>query len=158
MRAVPRLFRDQGGSSAVEFAILLPVWLMLFFGMLDYGWYLTNLIVLENAVAAGARAGVKVKYWLDENEGGSNPVAVAQETALASFWISAGLAQGNWLTATRLDENMTPLNDDELCSQDQPCAYLKVQVNQYPFSPLAGYLPKSLLPETLRASAISVFP
>ncbi len=88
-------FGKQSGGSAVEFALLLPIWLFFFFGLLDYGWYLTNLMVLENAVASGARAGVKVKYWLEESDPNfQDPREVATTAAENGFWLGPPAHQG----------------------------------------------------------------
>jgi len=49
--------RDQQGSYAVEFAIILPVFLLLVFGIVDFGhaWYMRHVMV--NASREGARYG-----------------------------------------------------------------------------------------------------
>jgi len=45
------------GQSAVEFALLVVVTLVLFLGMTQVGLYLYGLSVVENAARSGARAG-----------------------------------------------------------------------------------------------------
>jgi Flp pilus assembly protein TadG len=58
LRRARRLFcRDQQGSYAVEFAIILPVFLLLVFGIVDFGhaWYMRHVMV--NASREGARYG-----------------------------------------------------------------------------------------------------
>lgn len=148
-----RLIKEETGGAAVEFAVLLPVWFMLFFGLLDYGWYLTNLMVLENAVATGARAGVKVKYWLDENDPDfKNPMTVAQQTVQASFWISKNLKRAQIQAVLLDDENQ------EVTDLSDPYAYLQVKIIGYPYEPLTGYLPENLIPQKIGAFAMTVFP
>jgi Flp pilus assembly protein TadG len=147
--------KNEEGSSAVEFAVLLPVWLILFFGLLDYGWYLTNLIVLENAVASGARAGVKTQYWLDENdEDYKNPAEVAQKIVLSSFWLNKTL-KANHISATFLDKEQQIIDMD---TSEPSYTYFQVRVTDYAFEPLTGYLPEALIPQKIGAFAMTVFP
>ena len=49
------------GSTAVEFALILPILLALVFGMIDFGRLLYTQEVLNNAVREGARQGIKLK-------------------------------------------------------------------------------------------------
>lgn len=54
----PALKNDQG-VSAIEFAIIAPVFMVFTFGVIVYGFYFATLIGLEQAVAEGARAAVR---------------------------------------------------------------------------------------------------
>ncbi len=58
-----RLLRRQNGAVAVEFAILVPIFLVILFGIIDFGhaWYMRHL--MSNASREGARYGTK--YWTD---------------------------------------------------------------------------------------------
>ena len=49
---------DQGGGSAIEFAIVLPVFLALLFGMIEFGVLMFNKAVITNASREGARLGI----------------------------------------------------------------------------------------------------
>jgi Flp pilus assembly protein TadG len=49
---------NQKGASAVEFAILLPVLVLLLFGTVEFGLLLYNQQVITNACREGARAGI----------------------------------------------------------------------------------------------------
>jgi Flp pilus assembly protein TadG len=49
---------DERGVSAVEFALLLPVLVLILFGIIEFGMYIYNLQVLTNASREGARAGI----------------------------------------------------------------------------------------------------
>jgi len=49
------------GSTAVEFALILPILLMLLFGIIDFGRLLYTQEVLNTAVREGARLGIKMK-------------------------------------------------------------------------------------------------
>ena len=52
---------DQKGAAAVEFAIILPVLVLLLFGMIEWGLLLFNQQVITNASREGARAGIVVR-------------------------------------------------------------------------------------------------
>lgn len=54
-------YRNERGSTAVEFALILPILLALVFGMIDFGRMLYTKEVLNNAVREGARVGIKLK-------------------------------------------------------------------------------------------------
>jgi Flp pilus assembly protein TadG len=49
---------SQRGAAAVEFAIILPVLILLLFGAIEFGLLLYNQQVLTNASREGARAGI----------------------------------------------------------------------------------------------------
>jgi len=49
---------SQKGAFAVEFAIVLPLLILLIFGMIEFGLYLFNRHIITNAAREGARAGI----------------------------------------------------------------------------------------------------
>lgn len=49
---------DQKGAAAIEFAIILPLLLMLLFGMIEFGIILYDKAMITNASREGARAGI----------------------------------------------------------------------------------------------------
>lgn len=49
---------DQKGAAAVEFAIILPLLLILLFGMIEFGFILYDKAMITNASREGARAGI----------------------------------------------------------------------------------------------------
>jgi Flp pilus assembly protein TadG len=49
---------DKTGVSAVEFAIILPLLLVIIFGIIEFGLVLFNKQVITNASREGARAGI----------------------------------------------------------------------------------------------------
>lgn len=55
-----RLFgkRREGGQSAVEMALTLPLLLLLICGMIELGWLAANRLVLDNITREGVRAGI----------------------------------------------------------------------------------------------------
>ena len=50
--------REQRGGAAVEFAIVLPVLVLLIFGMIEFSTLLYDKGVITNASREGARAGI----------------------------------------------------------------------------------------------------
>lgn len=50
--------RTERGAAAVEFALLLPVLVLLIGGIVDYGRYFFTQVQLSNAAREGARAGI----------------------------------------------------------------------------------------------------
>jgi len=49
---------NQRGTTAVEFAIILPLLIVLIFGIIEFSLYMFNKQVLINATREGARAGI----------------------------------------------------------------------------------------------------
>lgn len=49
--------RKERGQSAVEFALVVAVAIIMFLGMIQFGIYLYGLSIVENAARHGARAG-----------------------------------------------------------------------------------------------------
>lgn len=126
--------KDEKGAAAVEFALCLPLLIVILCGILEYGWYLTNQIVLANAVSAGARAGIKAKEWE-----GEVPELLAISATKDAFWISSDIP----VTATiKVD----------------PPRRIKVKVTSLEYSPLTGYLPANMIPQYVRAKAVMAFP
>jgi Flp pilus assembly protein TadG len=52
-----RRARDERGAAAVEFALVLPVLLLIIFGIIDFGRMLYTKITITEAAQTGARAG-----------------------------------------------------------------------------------------------------
>lgn len=50
--------KKQGGTAAVEFAIVLPVLVLLLFGTIEFGLLIYNQQVMTNASREGARSGI----------------------------------------------------------------------------------------------------
>ena len=55
------LLKSQEGATVVEFAIILPLLLLLIFGIIEFGLFLFNRHVITNAVREAARAGIVVR-------------------------------------------------------------------------------------------------
>ena len=57
--------RDQRGVAAVEFALILPLVVILIFGMITAGLAYSDHLSITNAVREGARYGAAVDYTVD---------------------------------------------------------------------------------------------
>jgi Flp pilus assembly protein TadG len=58
---IRKIWERQGGQSLVEFALVLPVFLILLFGIVEFGLLLYNQHVITNASREGARYGIVVR-------------------------------------------------------------------------------------------------
>ena len=58
MMNVQKTRRSESGASAVEFALLLPVLMMILFGIIEFGLALYRQAILTNASREGARLGI----------------------------------------------------------------------------------------------------
>jgi Flp pilus assembly protein TadG len=59
LSALKDKWKDDRGATIVEFAIVLPLVLLLIFGIIDFGLLIYNKQILTNASREGARAGVQ---------------------------------------------------------------------------------------------------
>lgn len=53
-----KLWRNEKGASIVEFAIVLPLFLVLIFGIIEFGIIMYNKAMITNASREGARHGI----------------------------------------------------------------------------------------------------
>jgi len=120
----------QKGSVVVEFALLLPLLLLILGLIIEYGWYFTNWIQLTNAVSAGARAGIKAKEWE-----GEDPKDLAENVVKNNFW----------------DPLQVGVTEEESPHRIKVTAI-------YNYTPLMGPFTESLVPHTIKSSATMVFP
>jgi Flp pilus assembly protein TadG len=135
--------RDSEGAAAIEFALVLPVLLLILFAILDYGWYFTQQILLLNAVQQGARASAGIQRADGEDLGGY--VDRIRQTAKDTVDNLYGFGS---LTGLSVEVDMA----------DGVPETVTVGVSGQPFSPLTGYLPDALVPDRLGARAQMVLP
>jgi Flp pilus assembly protein TadG len=119
------------GGAAVEFAIVLPLFCAILFGMVDYGWYFYQRTALANAVRDGVRFGVT------QLVSGDTPWTQAQSRADADLTIS-NVSKGGivWGPGTHV-------------TGDFPYKVLTLSCS-VPFRPLVGFV---RVPATMSASA-----
>ncbi|MGN0334309.1 MAG: TadE/TadG family type IV pilus assembly protein [Lachnospiraceae bacterium] len=58
-------WKDEKGQATVEFALILPIFILLVFGIIDFGWLFYNKIQVNNASREGAR--YAVVHWDEED-------------------------------------------------------------------------------------------
>ena len=87
--------RRQRGAAAVEFALVLPVFLAVVFGVIEYGWVFYQQFNLAGAVRDGLRQGVTISQAATPD-----PRVTAVQKAQANLQ-TLGIASGSvTLTAT----------------------------------------------------------
>ncbi len=135
---------NKKGISAVEFALVLPIFLAIFFGIIEYGWVMTQQIVLSHAVSEGARAAIKTPDGMSDEE----LTIVARDAVKDAFSLVGTLADGH-IAVNVLD-----------ASEEEPPIprRISVVVTSWAYTPIVGYLPNAAVPGTLRANAIFAFP
>ena len=78
--------RDQEGAAAVEFALLLPLLVLLLFGMIEFGFAFNTRIQATNAAREAARrAVVGIDDWSDVGPGLPFWQVVRQDAGLGSI-------------------------------------------------------------------------
>lgn len=110
------------GSVAVEFAIVLPVFVSLLLGVTEYGWLFYTEVIVANAAREGARVGVT----LAPGDAVDGPTA-AQERA-AAYLAASGLSCTGGCAVAASDAGTAPAR------------MLDVEVT-YPYQPLIGFVP-----------------
>ena len=70
-----RLWRDRRGAAAIEFGVLIPLFLLFLLGTVEFGRMLSQ----SNAVEKGVRAGVALAVRSD------NPITSAQTTSVQNL-------------------------------------------------------------------------
>lgn len=79
----PRRVASRGGA-AVEFALVLPLFLLLVMGALDYGYYFFSSQIVTGAAREGARAGTLV----NPGAAGASGTATANATTMAVTYMN----------------------------------------------------------------------
>jgi Flp pilus assembly protein TadG len=93
--------KDQNGASAVEFALILPLLILILFGTIELGLYLFNKNVITNASREGARAGIVGRTPRLTN----NDIDTVVKNYCASHLITFGSAAGPVVS-------IKPINND----------------------------------------------
>lgn len=76
--------RTRRGAEALEFALVLPVWVLLVLGSADFGWLYFHRTALDSAANTGCRAGALLDPGEDEVNISANYARV-EERALAAL-------------------------------------------------------------------------
>ena len=54
--------RDQRGATLVEFAFVLPVFILFLFAIIDFGWLFTQFLGVKQSAREGARLAIGLGY------------------------------------------------------------------------------------------------
>ena len=127
-RLVTRAARDERGVAAVEFAIILPVLVLMLMGIIDWGFFFFFSESVVNAAREGARAGVV--------EPDSGDTTTTAETVAQAYLGSANIEIG------------TGTNEAE-ASADLDGSDLAVTVTMTSFEGLTGFLAPPLIPSSI---------
>jgi len=79
-------FNNKNGTAIVEFAIVLPILLILVFGIIEFSLVLYDKAMITNASREGARAGIV--FRADPDTGDYYPLTNAEITAVVNKYLS----------------------------------------------------------------------
>lgn len=82
---IKTILKDQGGGSVVEFAIVLPLLIVLLFGIIEMSLLLYNQHVLTNATREGARLGIIVQIPRVTNQDIKDQIKTFAQNYLITF-------------------------------------------------------------------------
>ena len=90
--------RGEGGQTAVEFAIVVPILLLVVFAVVQFGMVFNNNVTLTDAVRAGARVGTVSRLAPDPTAAVVTRVRAAAvnlhaadlDVSVASTWVHGG--------------------------------------------------------------------
>jgi Flp pilus assembly protein TadG len=123
------IFSSQKGASAVEFALILPLLMVITFGIIEFGVFLYDQQVLTNASREGARAGIVASSPRVQSTGANSIDSVVQYYC-ASHLVTFGTTNVPTTTVTGYSPTATFGTD------------LKVQVNySYSFLVIPNFIP-----------------
>jgi len=90
-----RLFRKdrEKGASLVEFAVVLPLLILLVFGIMEAGWLFAQQVEIRNAAREGAR--LAVVDFPDPGDSGQIIAETCSRTVLSASRASVYLSQNN---------------------------------------------------------------
>ena len=110
MKIISRLHKSERGQSLVEFALVLPILLMLVLGVLEFGWMLNAKVTVNSAAREGARTraalGFSSVYNTAYDTAANNAISDALNTSnitlvvQPAYDIESDTEGGNMVTVT----------------------------------------------------------
>ena len=98
MRALSKIFRDEGGNATIDFALVLPIMLVLFIGVVEA----TNVLRLDRKVVAAAQTTADlVSQRREVTDAQLNDILTAAELILEPF---AAAAHSVGIVGVRYDD------------------------------------------------------
>lgn len=98
--------KKESGQAIVEFALVLPIFLLLLCAVIDFGWVLTHELTLSSAVREGARTGITCVSESDFQTQVKNRVQTV-----------ASVPSSSTLTVTATKTNMASPKDGDVVVQ-----------------------------------------
>lgn len=143
--------RAERGAAAVEFALIMPILLLLVFGIISYGYMLSFRQAISQAAAEGARAAAVAQVAADRE---GNAIDAVNE-ALDSYGVTCDGAAG---TLRRNDATVGTCSVEVAdCENDSSvqCAEVSIDYNyaDHPLLPVPGV--GIVLPDHLAYSAVA---
>jgi Flp pilus assembly protein TadG len=128
--------RREHGGAAVEFALVLPIFVAIMFGMVDYGWYFYQKFSFASAIREGVRYGA---LFRDDVAAGSKPDVEARAEAVRRCNLGSVPTGAGGATITATLQDAIPRRAVRL-------------VGTYTFRPLVGIvrLPSSTMTYTMQ--------
>jgi Flp pilus assembly protein TadG len=126
--------RRSRGAVLIEFALVLPVFLLLLLGAIDWGWYFVLRETAVNAVREGARIG-SVQ---------NSPAAATQ---------AAQIAVTSYLSRTRLQAHPAAVSLGTVTVAGAPVTVIQVGLVDYPAGSITGFQ-ATRVPATITAQAV----
>ena len=117
--------RGESGQNTVEFALILPILLVILFGIIDFGWLFFNMAMVANSTRSGARYAVV-------NIENAGDIATLQ--SMVDTRIRDGLP--NYLTNSTAALNVTVVDDVTAASPYDACIAVTVDVKIPLFTPV----------------------
>ena len=137
------LLKRQKGAAAVEFAIILPILIVLLFGIVEFGLIFYNKAVITNASREGARYGIVFRASGEE-------MACSDITGIINAYTTDKLV--TFGSATAVSIAYDPINCDPGSGNE-----LTVSVSyNYDYSLLPGFVPGLTSPLSLTGQTIMV--
>lgn len=128
--------RRRRGANAVEFALLMPVFALILFGLVDYSWLGFHVQGVKTAVQSGCRSSSTVDPGLNERDIGV-VLVTARNKVLAAYQQAGGNCTDCQVTATALGA---------LPNRSVQCTL------SVPFASLTGFVP---VPTRVQATVVT---
>ncbi|MGE0796123.1 MAG: TadE/TadG family type IV pilus assembly protein [Acidimicrobiia bacterium] len=107
MRSIRNRTRDEDGAAAVEFALILPVLVLLVFGIIEFGMAFKSSLTVTSATRSGARTASALPRESNFHEATANAVARSVSTlpdgAVEELWIYKAGTNGYPVGKTSFD-------------------------------------------------------
>ena len=141
------MIRDQNGGAVVEFAIILPLLIVLLFGSVEFGLLLYNKQIITSACREGARAGIVSRTPGLSNDAIEDEVIKYGKAYLVTFG-SDTLEKAD-IDLLTINNNSTTFNPATDRCTSFGCDLKVVVTYDYDFLVLSAYGPITLNAQTI---------